>query len=80
MDMPLHWLAYWDDHESISYLLENSTTKVDNFLLVMQENKFGMTPLDICGRHKCKNAAMIILEFFCKHEELLLNIFNSKNA
>ena len=47
---PVHWLAFHDDHVSLSYILDNYIKEKDQIQLMMRKTyKYKLTPLDIAG-------------------------------
>lgn len=47
---PLHWLAFWNDTESIQYIL--TQVSEENFTSTMKLSTSGLTPIDIAGKHQ----------------------------
>jgi hypothetical protein len=49
-DTIVHWLAYWNDYESIDYLISIICDN-DDLMHLFAFNKKNLTPLDIAGQH-----------------------------
>lgn len=47
-DTIVHWLAYWNDYESIEYLISIICDN-DDLMHFLKFNKNNLTPLDIAG-------------------------------
>jgi len=79
---PLHWLAYWNDAESIELILTHfhwmHIDKKPNIPDVMASDSLGMTPLDVAGKHGSREAANSILNFFANHFNYIHQIFDPK--
>jgi len=62
---PLHWLAYWNDTESILFLLrlanKDEKITIDKILCL---NCNDNTPVDTAGKNRSNLAAMLFLDFF----------------
>lgn len=62
---PLHWLAYWNDTESILFLLrlanKDEKITIDRILCL---NCNDNTPVDTAGKNRSNLAAMLFLDFF----------------
>jgi len=48
---PIHWLAYWDDVESINYILSLIQQSKEQIIKTMMPNIRNITPLDVAGKH-----------------------------
>ena len=60
---PIHWLAYWNDVESIKYLLKSIPLDKITYELVLCANSDGMTPIDIAGKHESHESAIMLLKY-----------------
>ena len=74
---PVHWLAYWNDHRSIDYILRQvekhvTKDKLERLMIVSSNN---MTPIDIAGKNNCREAAIAIMEFFISRPKFMELIF-----
>ena len=76
----LHWLAYYNDVESIMYILNNLPLEIKDFSNIMTLNSRNMTPLDIAAKHKCHEAAVTFIDFFMSRPHLLNAIYNPKQS
>ena len=66
---PLHWLCYWNDYESVQYLLslvEDKDAPMETIKMLMASTFNNMSPLSMSGKHSCGESALLILEFFDK--------------
>ena len=73
---PLHWLAFWNDAESIHYILNLIPQNITSYKKLMHKNVSGLTPLDIAGQHGCHEAAMLIINFLTARFEYICEIFD----
>jgi len=48
---PIHWLAYWNDVESINYILSLIPADKEHIIKMMMPNIRNITPLDVAGKH-----------------------------
>lgn len=62
----MHWLAYWNDSESVKYILEIVEENVSKDALhkLMHISFNGMTPIDTAGRNNSTEAAKEFLMYF----------------
>lgn len=72
---PLHWLAYWNDVESIHYLLNLIPETLEDYKKIMKLNFSGLTPLDIAGQHMCTESALMIIEHMTERFGFIEEIF-----
>ena len=76
---PLHWLAFWNDHQSIDYLLTTLRSEECGIsfkdLLLPDQN--GFTALDFAGMHSSFESMFIFIEFFKQHFGEFEKIFNT---
>lgn len=80
----MHWLAYWDDHYSINYLLktideEGSADPLKALEWIIQPNFEGLGSLDIAGKKNNFLSANMLIDYCTKKDQLLKQIFKSKN-
>ena len=64
---PLHWLCYWNDWQSIDFLLKQIHDKnepLKNINMIMMDSYNYMSPLSMAGKHSSDESAIMILEFF----------------
>lgn len=73
----LHWLAYWNDVESIDYMLNLVPDHYDQFQKIMGLNASDMTPLDIAGQHMCHESALLIIEHLTTKFDLLEQVYKT---
>lgn len=79
-----HWLAYWNDYHSMSYLIDvagqqkiaGKSDKV--FTTLMSQNFENLSPMDVCGVHGCDKAAQSIFDYIRVHKETFKTQFNSE--
>jgi len=78
---PLHWLALWNDYQSIEYLL-NSVDKNDpeQVKMIMSYNNDGLTPLDVAGVRQSNEAALIFLGYFKRNFPMIQWVFAEKTS
>lgn len=76
---PMHWLAYWDDVESIRYILSNIDVNYKTLFSIMQVTETGLTPLDIAGKHKSNESAMALINFLTDNFSMIRDLFTNKN-
>lgn len=73
---PLHWLAYWNDTESILFLLrlanKDEKITIDRILCL---NCNDNTPVDTAGKNRSSLAAMLFLDFFLQNFDYIKKIF-----
>lgn len=74
----LHWLAYYNDVESIMYILNNLPLEAKDFSNIMTLNSRGLTPLDVAAKHKCHEAAITFIDFFMSRPTMLNQIYLPK--
>lgn len=79
MYTPIHWLAYWNDVESINYILELVPNKKQYIIETMKPNIRNLSPLDVAGKHKSHESALLLLQFLRNHFNFVEDIFNVKN-
>jgi hypothetical protein len=78
---PLHWLCYWNDWKSISYLLnliDDDNEPLENIQMIMMDSYNDMSPLSMAGKHACDESAIMILEFFDKRFHYIERVFGVK--
>ena len=66
---PLHWLCYWNDYDSVQYLLsliDDKNEPLENINMLMADTFNKMSPLSMSGKHSSGESALLILEFFDK--------------
>lgn len=73
---PLHWLAFWNDVESIHYILNLIPDDVEEIKKIMRQNFSGLTPLDIAGQHKCHEAGIMMINFLTSKFNYIVDIYN----
>lgn len=78
---PLHWLAYWNDCESISYLLDEigkhlKTKKALTDLMSLTSND--LTIVDVAGSNGSHESALIILDLLFKKTDIMEEIYGVK--
>lgn len=63
---PLHWLAFWNDFESINFLLKQIKTDEpkETMKMLVRMNSSLMTPLDIAGTHESHESAYLMIDYF----------------
>ena len=71
----LHWLAYWNDIESINYILSNLTLDKKTVESIFALNHKNMTLIDIAGKHKCHEAVLFLLDFCDKNFAKMISVF-----
>lgn len=62
-----HWLAFWNDTESLYYLLNIIEKTAKNFLLIQaahyhEFDQIGNTPVDIAGESNNHESAIILTQ------------------
>ena len=73
---PLHWLAYWNDYYSVQYLLDLVDKEdYEEIELIMSKTSEGVTPMDIAGRNKSNQTAIMMLEYFRKNFDIIVDVF-----
>ena len=75
-----HWLAYWNDTESIFYLLSIIPRTTETYLKIMQahhseNDQIGNTPIDIAGENQNHEACIILVKYFTEEFEIVENIY-----
>ena len=73
----LHWLAFWNDIESLAYLLENIEVNVAQYSKVMGVDHRGLTFLDMAGLQGCHESVIMLLDFFAGRMDVIRAIFGS---
>jgi hypothetical protein len=68
-------LAFWNDVESIHYILNLIPQDVDSYKKIMRQNFSGLTPLDIAGQHGCHESAMLMINFLTTKFTYINEIF-----
>ena len=78
---PLHWLAYWNDHMSVDFLLSTFTdsSHENNIKQLLLLDKDGYTALDFAGMHQSFETLLIFIEYFKQQFHHLEAMFNSNN-
>ena len=71
-------MAYWNDIESINYILSNLTLDKKSVESVFALNHKNMTFIDIAGKHKCHETVLFILDFCMKNFLKMINVFGEK--
>lgn len=71
----VHWLAFWNDIESLHYILENVEESVETYTKVMSVSHRDLTPIDIAGTRGCHEAVLLLVDFFVGKIQLLKKIF-----
>lgn len=74
---PLHWLAYWNDAESIHYILNQVPDKTEQFVKILTQNESKMTPLDIAGKHESHESALVFIDYLQKKFHMIEKLFVS---
>lgn len=73
---PLHWLAYWDDHNSVNFLLSTvsgrDSKKVQR---LFRPNSDDLTPLDIAGVNNAHETLLHIINYFQDNFHILEQVF-----
>lgn len=75
-----HWLAYWNDTESLYYLLNNIDKNAKNFQLMQTahfhtNDQIGNTPIDIAGENNNHESAIILAQHFSSAPKIVEEIF-----
>ena len=73
---PFHWLAFWNDHKSIDFLLNTLDVHcTGTFAKLMNMNESKLTALDLAGSHQAFESLFIMLHYFKTHFGILEKIF-----
>jgi len=59
----------------VNYLLSVLELTKQNVLQVMFPNQQGMTCIDMAGKHKSNEVAVLILRHLCKNQDVIKEIF-----
>jgi ankyrin repeat protein len=70
-----HWLAYWNDTESLFYLLNQVPESQENYLKILVENERGDTPLGLAAAHGSHESAIMIIEHLVKDFNIIQGVF-----
>ena len=73
----LHWLAFWNDIESLAYLLENIEVNVMQYSKVMAVDHRGLTFMDMAGLRGSHEAVIMLLDFFAGKMDVIKAIFGT---
>jgi|TARA_B110001450_G_scaffold124602_1_gene117277 hypothetical protein len=68
-------LAFWNDAESIHYILNLIPQTTEDYQKIMAVNFSGLTPLDIAGQHGCHEAAIMIINHLTERFDFVEEIF-----
>jgi hypothetical protein len=75
----MHWLAYWNDVESINYILSLIEPSKDEIVKMMMPNIRKITPLDVAGKHQSHESALLLLEYVKDNFKHIAEVFEVKN-
>ena len=74
---PLHWLAYWNDHKSIEFLLSTvSPDDKEKVKYLFKPNDKDLTPLDFAGVNNAFESIQLIISYFRNNFEIIEWVFS----
>ena len=73
----LHWLAYWNDHRSIEFLLSTLPgTDRERIQKLLLPNSEDYTAIDFAGMHKSFECLLIMILYFRENFHILHLVFS----